>query len=204
MEEQSGVSIHPIEHTHPLGVWQSDSPKTNLYFFIIDPLCHKDASATLFRLRDSKLPVPLFAGGPLENSLSVSPWIAEIDNENDEFAAWIETISPPGWGMFCSSHYDWPAVLSHLQSLVLAKEEESDGKKIVFRFWDNRVFMRIAKGIPSSCSTLMGPLTSIVSQDETGKWFNVINHNKNYKPSDAQKTWYVFDDAHISLFFRYC
>lgn len=199
MEPQAAISLLPLGKNQPLSLEFAETNAEGLRCLMLDPLCHKDASATLFQYRGRRLPVPLFAAGPLADSLPVSPWVAPLDGESIELSGWIATLSPPGWGMFCHSPYDWEPVIAHLRSLVLTRDA-AEGKQLVFRFWDNRIFMRIAHNLPQACARLMGPLDTLVTQDETGEWFKITNPHPTCTPPDIHAPWYVFDDAHVALF----
>lgn len=201
MEAEQTISLQPLDDPHPLFSADDEVAPDELRCLILDPLCHKEASATLFQHRGRELPVPLFAAGPLSGNLAASPWVASLVDARAGLFSWIEHQSPPGWGMFCCSTFDWPSVISHLRTLVLARgSAEDNGRELVFRFWDNRILCRIARGLPQACSRLMGPLTSLVTQDETGAWFKIVNCRPACLPPRTPFPWYVFDDAHAALF----
>lgn len=199
MEPQAAISLLPLGKNQPLPLECAGTNAGGLRCLVLDPLCHKDASATLFQYRGRRLPVPLFAAGPLADSLPVSPWVAPLDGESIELSAWVAALSPPGWGMFCHSPYAWEPVVAHLRSLVLARDAAED-KELVFRFWDNRILMRIAHNLPQACARLMGPLDTLLTQDETGEWFKITNPHPTCPPPDIHAPWYVFDEAHAALF----
>ena len=201
MESQLTVSLMPLKSDRPLSGEFAETD-AGLLGLVLDPLCREDASAVLFQHRGRGVPVPLFAASPLANSLSVSPWVAPLNEESGPLAAWLEGNSPPGWGMFFRSFYDWESVIFHLRSLVLVREPPEDGgRELVFRFWDNRILMRIARTLPQACARLMGPLHTLVIQDEAGEWFRLTNPLPACRPPEASSPWYVFDDAHTALFF---
>lgn len=168
---------------------------------ILDPLCHSEASARLFARCAQDGPAPLFAGTSLAESLPVSPWLVPVRDRRNAFLQWLRQASPPGWGLLFVSSHAWDEVCAHLRWLVLAREvRDGKARELVFRFWDNRIFMRIAKGLPQACAFLMGPLRSVVAQDEEGAWFSIENPASSALAQDSREAGYLFDEAHAALF----
>ncbi len=168
---------------------------------LLDPLCRREASSMLFTHCAHLEPVPLFAMTGLAGSLPVSPWLVSIHDVRNPLLQWLREGSASGWGLFFSSSYAWADLCSYLRSLLLVRESRGeDVRELVFRFWDNRIFMRIAKNLPQACTRLMGPLHTVIAQDEHGAWFRVENPSPPTQTKSRTSPWYDFDEAHAELF----
>ena len=201
MTSQEAVTLIPLEHKHPFMEGLRGVERGGKYGLLLDPLCSREASTMLFTHCAHLEPVPLFSMTALADSLPVSPWLVPVRNIQNPLFQWLRKGSVPGWGLFFYTSYAWDDICSYLHSLLLVRESRGDDvRELVFRFWDNRIFMRIAKGLPQACARLMGPLQIIVTQDEHGAWFRVENPSSPSRAWSGSSLWYDFDDAHAALF----
>lgn len=198
---KQGVCISPLDNGDTFTDYFDTADRTALCGLILDPLCDKNASALLFMETMNEHPVPLFASTALDDNISVSPLLASVQDMNNSFLQWVWQHSPSGWGLLFCSPYTWTDVCKHLRSLVLVHEiRENKQRELIFRFWDNRIFMRIAKELPQACARIMGPIQTIVTQDEHGAWFRVENASPIVKDKIHASPWYIFDEKHTELF----
>lgn len=201
MTSQEAITLIPLKHKHPFMEGLNEVERKGKCGLLLDPLCNREASSMLFTHCAHLEPVPLFSMTALAESLPVSPWLVPVHNVQNPLFQWLQKGTIAGWGLFFCTSYAWDEICSYLRSLLLAQESRNDGvRELVFRFWDNRIFMRIAKGLPQACARLMGPLHVIVAQDEHGAWFRVENPSSPSQAWKGSSLWYDFDDAHAKLF----
>ncbi len=81
----------------------------------------------------------LFLGDRAKQLISVAPYLAELDLDNP-FSAWlIEKGWGKSWGIFAESEETFRTLRQHFRNLLHVSIE---GKSVIFRFYDPRVFRR--------------------------------------------------------------
>ncbi len=169
---------------------------------MLDPLCHEQALAQLFTDEPDAEKTLLFLETPLAAVTEASPWLVPMGPESP-ILRWIDGDAPPAWGMILASDAPLPEILGHLRSLLLAK---TDGRDVIFRFWDGRVLTRICRSMPKEIPVILGPVRRILTLSEENEWVCIDRDEDAFMKAPHQpkpampRPWYRFTEDHERLF----
>lgn len=193
-------SIRRVDEFHfPL---QEARHKGCALWLMLDPLCHEKALAQLFTDEPDAEKTLLFLDTPLASSQEASPWLVPIGPESP-ILRWIDGDAPPAWGMILASDAPLPEILGHLRSLLLAK---TDGRDVIFRFWDGRVLTRICRSMPKEIPVILGPVRRILTLSEENEWVCIDRDEDAFMEAPHQSKpampgpWYRFTEHHERVF----
>ncbi|MBD2812655.1 DUF4123 domain-containing protein [Xenorhabdus sp. Vera] len=142
--------------------WLSESHDAPV-FFILNSLA-KPNPVEHFYLNDwVEQAFPLYSGTPMRKMLKQSPWLVQAKSRQlSQIGMMLDrhTISDNSWGWAYRSYMPWQEQLAHWQRRQLVM---MDGKQVLFRIMDTRVFGAMVPAFTSSdWSLMLTPVTELM------------------------------------------